>query len=763
MSVEVVGIRHQSPACARLVRRLIAERRPQAVLIEGPSDFNARIDELLLAHRLPVALYSYANDGERAAQCWFPFLDYSPEWIALHSGRACGAQLRFIDLPHWKYRAVPEEKRRQAEGVSRYALSAERLRHNFGCDSNTALWDHLFESAPEAELQDRLNLYFHELRGDDQGSAEDQAREERMAQWVAWADRQHGSGLVLVICGGWHKRAIEQRWPRLSGDVEPPGEASSDPRIACSYLVPYEFRQVDALGGYGAGMQSPLYYQWAWEVGLGAAAREATQGIVRRLRRKGVPLSTADLMAFETMLQGLCRLRGHAEPLRADILDALQSSVIKEALDAPPPWAEERILHSRHHPLLREILLSLTGEGGGQLHADTPLPPLLDDVKQQLAACGIEPRRQGTQLVCDRRRTEDASKAAVLWRLVLIGLGGVELQATRAPNAARSLRAELHYEEQWRVTANERWLPDLIEAAAYGATLESAARARLLERAHESAGDAAACATLLLQAMRAGLADVGADLAQRLEQESAALHDHAELAQATLTLVAVAHAGFWGNDVAALFEQAVGMMAERLLWLLEERQGNLVEHIEGDISAVEVFERLLQQYAATPNRQSVLDTLQRIAGDIAKAPALRGASLAVCYLHGALGDNANARLLAAVQAVPPRTELGDFLYGLFSRARSAAVESDGIVEAVHGALESMSGEEFLAALPQLRSAFSWFPPRERGAIAARVGAMLGLSTMEQRRLLQQGSTALADAKRIEAQALAWAAELKVPS
>ena len=307
---------------------------------------------------------------------------------------------------------------------------------------------------------------------------------------------------------------------------------------------------------------------------------------------------------------------------------------------------------------------------------------------------------------------------------------------------------------------NERWLPDLIEAAAYGAALESAARAHLLEQVHDKAGDAAG-ARLLLQAMRAGLGDVGAELAQRLEQESAALHDHTALEQATLTLVEVARAGFWGDDVAELFEHAVGVMAERLLWLLEERQGNLVEHIEGDIAAVQVFDRLLQQNS-NATRAATLDTLARIAADTAKAPALRGAALATCYLHGALGTDADARLLAAVQAVPPRTELGDFLYGVFSRARAAAVDADGIVEAVHGALEAMSGEEFLAALPQLRGAFSWFPPRERGTLAARIGAMLGLSTLEQRRLLQGGATTV-DAKRIEVQALVWAAQLKVPA
>ena len=54
MTVRVIGVRHHSPACARLVQRVIARDKPACVLIEGPGDFNPRLGELLLEHTLPV-------------------------------------------------------------------------------------------------------------------------------------------------------------------------------------------------------------------------------------------------------------------------------------------------------------------------------------------------------------------------------------------------------------------------------------------------------------------------------------------------------------------------------------------------------------------------------------------------------------------------------------------------------------------------------------------------------------------------------------
>ena len=129
-AVHVLGIRHHSPACARLIQRRIARDKPAAVLIEGPGDFNPRMAELLLAHTLPVALYSYANVGQSPAQCWFPFLDYSPEWVALRSARQQGALLRFIDLPHWQYRAITDAPAHPND--SRYQQVLQLMCQRFG-------------------------------------------------------------------------------------------------------------------------------------------------------------------------------------------------------------------------------------------------------------------------------------------------------------------------------------------------------------------------------------------------------------------------------------------------------------------------------------------------------------------------------------------------------------------------------------------------------------------------------------------------------
>lgn len=774
-TVRVIGVRHHSPACARLVAQAIEQGRPQAVLIEGPSDFNPRLPELLLEHTLPLALYSFADDAGRAAQCWFPFLAYSPEWVALRHGHASGALLRFIDLPHWQYRAVPDGQRAtagNADGRTRYGEVTEALCRRFGCDGDDALWDHLFESLPLDEppaldeLAQRLDTYFAELRGHDPGTEQDRVREDAMARWIAWAAARHER--VLVVCGGWHRPVLERAWPTLHVPDEPITPPPADPRRAGSYLVPYEYRRVDALGGYRSGMPSPMFYQWAWEHGAPAAARRATQAMVQRLRQRQVAVSTADLIAFEQLSRSLAHLRGHPVPLRVDLLDGLQAALVKEALDTPPPWSGARLLNAQHHPVLREALLALTGDGMGRLAADTPLPPLLRDVQERLAAHALEPTREGRTHVLDRRRAADTPPARVLWQLRLLGIGGVQIREIQAPQAARALASEWHFEEHWRVVQDERWFPDLIEASVHGATLDGAARQCLLRRVSDGAGDAAALAQSLVLAVRAGLFDIGHALTQHIHAELAASHDHGALAQAARTLAGLVQAGFWGDDPRALLEGALAALGERLLWLLEGRDTTgsgpgSAALMPADVRAVAVFDALLPLALPALDRGLVLDTLARLARSAAKPAALRGAALGVAYAHGGLGEAeaAHAEVLATTRAMPARDTLGDFLYGLFACARALATESDAIVRAVHTALDAVGHEDFLVALPPLRAAFGWFPPRERGAIAAHVARLLGLPAVQGLSLLslrQGAADALLDARRIEAQALQWARE-----
>ncbi|MFJ9211659.1 DUF5682 family protein [Streptomyces sp. NPDC102264] len=287
MPAAFLGVRHHSPVCARLVARTITTLRPSHVLIEGPADMNDRLDELLLGHELPVAVFSHYRDAVRTTTSWTPFCAYSPEWVALAEGRAAGARVRFIDLPAW-HPAFEGRSNRYADAEARYVRASARLRDRFGVDCADALWDRLFEAAdppdpadspyPHGEdaLAERLALYFDVLRGDAEADTGDRAREEYTAAWVGASLAEAGERPVLVVTGGFHRPALRALVERPAGGTpgrkglpevpRPPADAE-----AGSHLVRYSFHRLDAFTGYQSGMPSPGYHQDLWERGPRAA------------------------------------------------------------------------------------------------------------------------------------------------------------------------------------------------------------------------------------------------------------------------------------------------------------------------------------------------------------------------------------------------------------------------------------------------------------------------------------------------------------
>ncbi len=707
MAVTFVGVRHHSPACARLVRETIRRLRPAYVLVEGPADFGGRIGELLLGHEPPVAVFSYYRDAARVHASWSPFCAYSPEWVALNEGRAAGAELRFIDLPAW-HPAFAGRSNRYADAELRYAEVTERLCREFAVDNTDILWDHLFEIDAEGAAE-RLDAYFGLLRGEAEAGEDDTAREAYMAEWVRAAEADAGDRPVVVVTGGFHKPALEALaasggtgWPEVP---EPPEGATGG-----SFLVPYSFRRLDAFTGYQSGMPSPEYYQRLWEDGPDAAAEALVETVTARLRGRGQVVSTADLIAARTLTTGLTRLRGHPAPARTDLLDGLVSALVKDDLDQRLPWTSRGMLAPGAHPAVAEMVAALSGDRTGRLHAGTPAPPLVGQAAAELARLGL-----------------DRSGPVVLKLTTPRGL-----ERSRALHRLRVLRVPLADRESGPVTGadpvlEERWVLDasdrdgrrhaaLIEAGAYGPTLADAAAAALDERTAGAGADMEELAAVLFDAALCGCADQSGRIAESIAAGVAGASDLAALGAALESVLGLwRHDRVLGTAGSPLFGAVIEECAERILWLAEGVRGGPAPADLRRLRAIAATrDALLHASGALRlDRDAALGVARRVAAEPGAPPDLRGAAFGLARALGDTGDPARAVRGAAA----PET-FGDWLAGLFALARQEVLDPGG---AVLGVLDELVGgldeDGFLVALPALRQAFEFFPPREREAIA----------------------------------------------
>lgn len=742
-SLRIIGVRHYSPACARLVRHVLAEARPWAVLIEGPSDMNTRLGELALPHTLPIAIYSYALPTDATGSpfgSWAPLCAYSPEWVALTEGLAAGALVRFIDLPAWDPAFARVENRysdhEQQVSATLHATALAR-----GFDSTDALWDHLFELTEEpAELERALAEYFEGFRGPLPAPGDphtsDEVREAYMARWIGWAlEAAPADATVLVVCGGFHKpalHALAQTTP-AGGEPEVPTPDAAITRTG-SYLIPFSFRRLDSFVGYASGMPSPAFYQELWEHGAAAGERMLFAAI-QRLRERGQRVSTADAIAASQLAHGLAQLRGHRVLARTDVLDGLAGALIKDALRAPVPWSKRGPLPANTDLYLVEILHAFSGSARGELAPGTPQPPLVDDIEHTCRNVGLVLGNASVTVNIDIFDADAAARRRVLYRLAWLGIPGVELVA-----AADLRRGKTKRTETWHLQRTDATTIAMIEAAVYGATLEAAVLARIEEQLRGAEG-VDALVVLVERALRAGyhhLADtLCAAAATAAAHEpvfaklGAALHRLAAL-QATEPLPP-AH-GF-----GALLRTAI----ERALWLLESIEGPEDTFDAPTITGIAAIRAALD--FELPELATLADMCTGVWTRRAAAreapPAVRGACMGALWTSAQLVASATgapvhdyrADAEAAVRGVVSEL-LGDLLAGLFALARETFAESD-LLAIVDQRLDDLEEEEFLVTLPALRRAFAFFPPGERRTLARALLDRRGKSTGDTHTLL----------------------------
>jgi hypothetical protein len=703
MGATFIGVRHHSPACARVVAATIEALQPAYVLVEGPSEMNDRMDELLLGHRLPIAIFTSYQDEDRSHTSWTPFCDYSPEWVALTVGTRHRAVVQFIDLPAW-HEAFDCDNR-YADAELRYTRVIDRLCREFAVDNIDALWDHLFEVGLDDGRAERLAAYFDALRGEANASRQDATREQYMASWVRAAVAEAGDRPVVVVTGGFHAPAL--RTLAETGSTDWPEVPRAD---GASFLVPYSHKRLDSFTGYQSGMPSPGYYQRLWADGPAKAAAGLVESVVTRLRKRGHPVSTADLIAARTVAEGLARLRGHTELARVDVLDGLVSALVSEDLPRPVPWSRRGPLTPGTHPAVVEMVAVLSGDQVGHLHPDTPTPPLVADVEEELQRHRLA---HAGDVRLDLADEDDLARSRTLHRLRVLRIPGFN----RRDNRGSLSDPDLH--ELWLLNPVDR-LPALVEAGAYGRTLADAAGGALRERA--TGAGLARLATTLFDAVLCGIDTLPDDTVAKLADAVEDGPDLGELGSVLTDVLALwRHDWLLGTARNEVWGAVINAAVTRVLWLIEGLRGGPASADPYRLRAVVAARDALRHAPSVVDRDpaAVVALAHRVSGYTDAPPDIRGAACGLAWSLGGAVDTS----LTGIDG--PRV-VGDWLAGLFALAHVEVLSDNELIGVLDRIVSAMTADDFLVALPALRQAFEYFPPRDRETIATMVLAHRGV-------------------------------------
>jgi hypothetical protein len=717
----IFPVRHHSPTAALQVRRLIRQRRPRLVLVEGPADATPLIPLLLdRATAPPVAVYAYRTGGGDVRAAFWPFCDYSPELAALKAGAEVGAQLAFCDLPAAMTLAA---SRSEAEGESDYGRFAAGLAEAAGYDSFESFWETAFEQetgagAPEGYIE-VMNTFGAQARVlSDRGDDHDDIRERHMA--AVALNSGFAPEEILIVCGAAHAQRIAAAL--TDGTAAP---ATLETATVEVVMVPYSFPRLSEQSGYGAGNRAPWFYQRVWGLkgDYHAAVRETLAALAARLRKQGQSASLAQTIDAYNLARTLAHMREKPAPGVDEVVQA-----------ATACFGQGRttmVIDALKHVLIGETVGRVTHKVG-----KTPLQtefyaeanrlrlPILDTPQQILVHLPV-PAEAEQSVFLHRLGVASIPFA----REIESGLGGRGRDASGGPLEQLS-RVREKWELQWRPQTDA----ELVERTALGNTLAEVCgrvlNQRLAQAPHIDTG-----AEILLQM---ALCEITAGFDQALEQCETLAADSA-------SFVALARATYYLNGLLN-YGSARRLPVERLTALAERLFARAVLHLPaaaicGDEAAQEADGALKSLYELVARGAAdaglFWEAVETVSHMEQAHPALRGLALVLLELGGRLASGALAgRIRYWLSATAEAPDNARLVSGLFSLHRSTLVRNRTLIGAVTEFLTDLELEQLTPLLPVLRRNLGNLTAAERAYLAETLEAVLGLGGGEASRTLK---------------------------
>ena len=684
MGLHLLGIRHHGPGSARSVVRALDELQPSIVLVESPFETTAAFawvgDEGL---EPPVALLGHVVGDPRRA-VFAPLASFSPEWQAIRwaNDRAVGVEA--IDLPLANSLAHAPDDGALLDGSAPVdplgALSAAA-----GEPDAERWWDDVIEHRGDGIAAfSAVAEAMAAVRSGTVPSPSELRREAHMRKRIR-AARKGGHDTIVVVCGAWHV-------PVLDIDAHGAPTATTDAatlrglpkvKVAVSW-VPWTHERLATATGYGAGVASPGWYDHVFRhPGADGVARFFVDA-ARVLRAADMSASPDHLIAATRLADTLATMRGRPRPGLSEVLDA--ADTVMGGL-----------------PLVRRRLV--VGSAIGSVPDGAPQVPLARDLAARQRSARLKPEPDDHTVELDLRTPNGLRRSHLLHQLAAIGVPWGSLEDGRGSSGT--------FRETWRVGWRPEWSIRVIEYAAYGTTVEQAATARLVERAHAATG-LVEIANVLDQALLAALPDAVDPIVSVLATRAA---DDPDTAQLMAALTPLAEARRYG-DVRSTDAEAVASVFDGLVVRIlagvvpacasldDDAAALMVERLSGVHQALALvdhaarhraFPQVLEQLSEGRGHGRVHGRASRILHDIGHWSAHR--------VEQRLGRALSYGTVPAVGAA--------FVEGFLAGSGTVLVHDADLRSVVDRWLSSLTPEAFDETVPLLRRTFGAFEAAER--------------------------------------------------
>lgn len=712
--MQLYGIRHHGPGSARSLLRALDAQQPDFILVEGPPDADGLLAFAAHAGMVPpVALLIY-NPKNLHQASFFPFAAFSPEWQAIQFGLQHQVPVRFMDLPmsfHFGLKEaapkieIPFPLDDSEEGSIKPEVGSDPftdIARLAGYTDPERWWEAHFERSGPSEQATIFQVVVELMTALREAktrpeSPETLLREAYMRQTIRAAHKE-GFQNVAVVCGAWHTPALA-----VMGAVKPAQDAALLKGLKKikteTTWIPWSFDRLSTHSGYGAGVLAPAWYRILWECSVQGQhtmpPQPATVWLTeaaRLLREQDVETSSAHVVEAVRLANALAVLRQTALPGIEELRTAAVT-VMGFGSEKPLELLDAQLV---------------VGDVLGSVPAILPVPPLQADFEAQAKSCRLERSTVEKKLELDLREASDLRKSILLHRVELLGI-----HWGRSVEVSAGKQGRFH--EHWSL----KWLPDyeirLIEAGAWGNTVESSALHHTLRRIAESE-NLPALTALLNVVLKAELSAALPGLLYKLQATTALSSDALLLADAVPPLVEALRYGQARRFDLQLVEQWMAQLIPRLCLQLPAACGGVNEEV-----AAEIHQKIRSLNRALGILQSqdfdVLwqQSLRRIHASDHAAPMLSGLCTRILFDKNWENstDTRNTMRFRLSPAQPPAVSAA-WLEGFLHGSGLLLLHHPALWSILDEWVRELSDDSLKELLPLLRRTFSRFPPPERG-------------------------------------------------
>ena len=733
--IKFFPVRHHSPACAYHLKKIIEEYKPETILIEGPSDSNFLMEYMTNEETIPpFCIYSsYIDKSGEKCRSYYPFLDYSPEFVAIKKSYELKINCAFIDMP-FGYIIENSENNINKKPISIYDKDNNKFNVNdytiqltkkSGLKSFAEFWERYFEikgilknSEDFIKSVFALGYYMRLIESED---IETKNREYFMAKNIKeFIDKKIDK--ILVITGSFHVKGIIDKLKDFENiEKEFSKLKKYEIQNSSNYLIPYSFEEADQRKGYVAGIEYPAFYNNIWkklnEDYIDNAYTETVKSFIIKaagINRDYYNINIPDCINAYYMAINLAKLRGKNNAGVYELIDAVKSAFIK---------GEINLENTGNIELMMKLL---SGIANGKVSSKSIVPPVVLDFRNLCKTHRIRiDKTETTESILDIIKDKNHfEKSKFFHKMRFLDIGFCKL--IKGPDYINKIDKNLA-REIWKYKYNSQVEALLIDKSVYGTSIEELCLNFIKDKL-KSRLNSEEISKLIIESTVMGLYNFLIDNYSEIENIILSDSDFISLCKALDNFSYLINIekinGNINKDRENIFKDAdiiskIKSLSKHAFILAVQNMESIKNFDEENALKYSVYIKNLYIYTLENEDLYYLDCkeifnekIDSMLQNTFGSSHIYAVCISIKYKSSRIDAKEFASIISNFLETAETESIAYFLNGIFLIARDIIFINDDLINEINKAIKNIEENKFIEILPNLRLAFTNLTPTE---------------------------------------------------